>query len=307
MSVLTWSSTPTWISHAGPRSAWSCESGSKCYRTAWFWPDWYHNQSIWAHEMGHAFGLQHSACWQRQRLRQHVGRDERRWPVPNRAGLRTHRPAPQRLSERRPGLDPGRAHLRGSAEQPGDDHVWSRWQRQSQATSYWRRFRSASRLGRKSARVNGRAGELAGATTLSRRGGGRGTTPACQVMRIIFHEVNLDGDPQVRLVSIGASWLGGRPDDRRRRPDGCPASSSAMRRMALRCRSTRHADRLCGHHLHWAAARYTPRIRERGNDSRGPRRCAPRCTARQRPGPTDHAGSQERRLRDLDGESDRGG
>ncbi len=35
--------------------------GSKCYRTAWFWPDWYHNQSIWAHEMGHAFGLQHSA------------------------------------------------------------------------------------------------------------------------------------------------------------------------------------------------------------------------------------------------------
>ncbi|MDQ1301383.1 MAG: hypothetical protein QG637_1304 [Chloroflexota bacterium] len=35
--------------------------GSRCYRTAWFWPDWYHNQSIWAHEMGHAFGLQHSS------------------------------------------------------------------------------------------------------------------------------------------------------------------------------------------------------------------------------------------------------
>ena len=66
---------------------------------------------------------------------------------------------------------------------------------------------------------------------------------------------------------------------------------------------SRHADRLRGHHLHWAAARYTPRIRERGNDSRGHRWYAPRCTARQRPGPTDHAGSQERRLRDLDGES----
>ena len=37
------------------------KGASKCFRTAWFWPEWYHNQSIWAHEMGHAFGLQHSS------------------------------------------------------------------------------------------------------------------------------------------------------------------------------------------------------------------------------------------------------
>jgi len=35
--------------------------GSKCYRTTWLWPGWYHNQSIWAHEMGHTFGLKHSS------------------------------------------------------------------------------------------------------------------------------------------------------------------------------------------------------------------------------------------------------
>jgi hypothetical protein len=34
---------------------------SRCYRTTWLWPGWYHNQSIWAHEMGHTFGLQHSS------------------------------------------------------------------------------------------------------------------------------------------------------------------------------------------------------------------------------------------------------
>jgi len=33
-----------------------------CYQTTWLWPRWYHNQSIWAHEMGHAFGLQHSSA-----------------------------------------------------------------------------------------------------------------------------------------------------------------------------------------------------------------------------------------------------
>jgi hypothetical protein len=33
---------------------------SCCLRTTWQWPAWYRHQSIWAHEMGHAFGLQHS-------------------------------------------------------------------------------------------------------------------------------------------------------------------------------------------------------------------------------------------------------
>jgi len=35
--------------------------GSKCYRATWLWPGWYHNQAIWAHEMGHTFGLKHSS------------------------------------------------------------------------------------------------------------------------------------------------------------------------------------------------------------------------------------------------------
>jgi len=39
----------------------SQDGNSRCYRTTWLWPGWYHNQSIWAHEMGHTFGLQHSS------------------------------------------------------------------------------------------------------------------------------------------------------------------------------------------------------------------------------------------------------
>ncbi len=37
------------------------DGASRCFRTTWLWPGWYHNQSIWAHEMGHTFGLQHSS------------------------------------------------------------------------------------------------------------------------------------------------------------------------------------------------------------------------------------------------------
>jgi hypothetical protein len=38
------------------------DGASRCFRTTWLWPGWYHNQSIWAHEMGHTFGLQHSSA-----------------------------------------------------------------------------------------------------------------------------------------------------------------------------------------------------------------------------------------------------
>lgn len=34
--------------------------GTRCLPTTWQWPAWYRSQSAWAHEMGHAFGLQHS-------------------------------------------------------------------------------------------------------------------------------------------------------------------------------------------------------------------------------------------------------
>ena len=37
------------------------DGASRCFRTTWLWPGWYHNQSIWVHEMGHTFGLQHSS------------------------------------------------------------------------------------------------------------------------------------------------------------------------------------------------------------------------------------------------------
>jgi hypothetical protein len=32
-----------------------------CHRITWLWPGGYRDQSIWAHEMGHTFGLQHSS------------------------------------------------------------------------------------------------------------------------------------------------------------------------------------------------------------------------------------------------------
>ena len=61
MSASTWSSTLIWIGHAAGKFACHWRADRKCYRTTWLWPGWYHNQSIWAHEMGHAFGLQHSS------------------------------------------------------------------------------------------------------------------------------------------------------------------------------------------------------------------------------------------------------
>jgi M6 family metalloprotease-like protein len=168
--------------------------GSQCYRTTWFWPDWYHHHSIWAHEMGHAFGLQHSS----------VGEGNgygNMWDVMSVDG-----PCRTETAFGRIGQHPI-AYQKDSLGWIPADRVFT-VERGGQATITLEQMAQPGPDNYLLARIPIRAGaELVEAPDASRhyytvearrRSGYDASLPGDGV---IIHEVNLDDDPQVRLVS----------------------------------------------------------------------------------------------------------
>ena len=269
------------------------DGASRCFRTTWLWPGWYHNQSIWAHEMGHTFGLQHSS----------IGNGNgygNMWDVMSVDG-------PCRTE---PGY--GRIGQHPIAYQK-DILGWIPAQRifvagpDSQATITLEQTALAASSGYLLARIpiNGSSAGRRYYTVEARRRTGYDTGLPGDA--IIIHEVNLDGNPQVRPVTrapAGSTSLGATTGSAAKWLPG-QIFRDAQNGIAVSIdRATLTGFVVTIYPGPLAATLLL--IRERGNHGRGHRWYAPRCTAKQRPDQTDHAGSQERRLRDLDGDSDRG-
>lgn len=161
---------------------------SKCYRTTWFWPDWYRHHSIWAHETGHAFGLQHSA----------VGNGNsygNMWDVMSVDG-----PCRTESGYGRIGQHPNAFQKDALGWIPAERIFTT--ERAGQTTITLAQTAMPEADGYLLARVPIRTGEdtLRRYYTVEarRRIGYDASLPGDGV---IIHEVHLDGDPQVRLVS----------------------------------------------------------------------------------------------------------
>ena len=267
-----------------PRGSEVClalNGGSKCFRTTWLWPGWYHNQSIWAHEMGHTFGLNHSSVgngngygnmWDVMsvdgpcRTEPPYGRIGQH-PIAYQKDILGWIPA-ERIFVAEPDSQATITLEQTAAPEPGN-YVLARIPIRELARS-------------RPVRANGRAGRVGAdrhyyTVEARRRTGYDASLPGDAV---IIHEVNLDGDPQVRPVSTavgGSVSLGGTTGSA---ASGCPASSSAMHKTVSRYRLT--APRPPASWLPSSPVRCprTVLIRERGIPAEDVGRHAPRCTAR---------------------------
>ena len=194
---------------------------------------------------------------QRQRVRQSVGCDERGGAMRGRSGRSTLGwPTPRRLPEGCPGLDSRQPQVRGRGGCRSRRSSWSSL-RSPARDGYLLAVIPHPRCLGWTGRAVGRSLRLpnpAATTTRWRRGAGLAMTPRCPAKAVIIHEVNLDGDPQVRPVSGGwpVSHGGAGAGLAARWTPGEFFRDDAARRLGVGRRG--HADRLRGHDPHPAAA-----------------------------------------------------